>query len=174
MDDPQVGYKQKFLRKKGLANNFEPSRNLDSQQLRLPFFLNFLQPSLLPSLFTTEAKEAKKSLPTSTVQTRALKANLTSQATSKLLINRSWRVNTLPVPPVPPPPTPAHHHDGEKQRRLQRRSKAATCGPLLTPSLSHTPPTVQIKSIFLSLSINKLLADFSLFDFLELIKIFFS
>ncbi len=106
MDDRKVGYKQKFLRKEGLAYNFEPSRNLDSQQLRLPF----LQPSLLttfllPSLLTTEAKEAKKSLPTSTVQTRALKANLTSQATSKLLINRSWRVNTLPVPPVPLPPT---------------------------------------------------------------------
>jgi hypothetical protein len=96
LDDRKVGYKQKFLRKEGLAYNFEPSRNL-----RLPF----LQPSLLPSLLTTEAKEAKKSLPTSTVQTRALKANLTSQATSKLLINRSWRVNTLPVPPVPPPPT---------------------------------------------------------------------
>jgi hypothetical protein len=102
LDDRKVGYKQKFLRKEGLAYNFEPSRNL-----RLPF----LQPSLLPSLLTTEAKEAKKSLPTSTVQTRALKANLTSQATSKLLINRSWRVNTLPVPPVPPPPH--HHHDGE-------------------------------------------------------------
>jgi hypothetical protein len=43
MDDRQVGYKQKFLRKEGLAYNFEPSSNLDSQQLRLPFFLHFLQ-----------------------------------------------------------------------------------------------------------------------------------